>query len=268
MPVSMIISLLYESKTIFITDFRVIYGMIYAMKPTLIDKPNNYNLQQMLVNFAGGVPLSADQLNFLLRHEKALSHYGLDPLLKYYLKPYYRKYADHHSFLLHQEEITEKSAKELRNRLQLILEGKKKQRIKLAVTPEQFLQFKNAAVPSLILYHGNQFLTGAPFYLGGIPHVVFFQWGNLFGVAKYIILPDEKALKSNVLIYFEDMYDRNLQQCVDDFKHDLKHELQPHEQPAHTHHLEKQIPHENYQNSMFRTPTLSLSLNTQNNKDK
>ena len=84
--------------------------MIYAMKPTLVDKPNDYNLQQMLVNYAGGVPLSPDQVNFLSRHEKTLSQYGLDHVMAYYLKPFYKKGADHHSFLIHKEHIDEKSA--------------------------------------------------------------------------------------------------------------------------------------------------------------
>ena len=84
------------------------------MKPTLVDKPNDYALQQLLVNFAGGVPLSADQLNFLSRHEKSLSHYGLDPTLKYYLKPFYKKVEEHHSFLMHRDSMDAAAAKELR----------------------------------------------------------------------------------------------------------------------------------------------------------
>ena len=227
------------------------------MKPTLVHKPNNYSVQQLLVNFAGGVPLSADQLNFLSRHEKALSHGGMDPALKYYLKPFYKKVADHQSFLMHSEHFNEESTRELRKRLQMALDGKKT-RINFTINPQQFLEFKNAAIPSLIYFHGNQFLTGAPFFPGGYPYVIFFQWGNYFGVAKYHILPDEKALKSNVLIYFEDMYERNLEQCVNDFKRDFKHELQPAQQHAHTHHLEKQAPQENYRHSPFKTPTLSL----------
>ncbi len=229
------------------------------MKPTLVNKPNDYALQQLMVNFAGGVPLSADQLNFLYRHEKTLSQYGLDPALKYYLKPYYKKAADHHSFLVHQDNFDAKAAKELRKRLQILLTEKGK-RIKLHMSPRQFMELKNSAVPSLIFFHGNQFLTGAPFYLGGIPHVVFFQWGNYFGIAKYVVLAEEKALNSNVLIYFENMYERNIDECVQQATKELRHELQPVQTVAHTHHLEKQTPQENYRPSVFQTPKLSLSL--------
>lgn len=238
------------------------------MKPKLVEKPNSYELQKLLVNFAGGVPLSADQLNFLSRHEKALSAHGLDHVLKYYLKPLHKKSMEHHSFLMHRENMNAESAKELKRRLQLMLTDKG-QRVKFPMTSKQFIEFKNSAYPSLILYHGNQFLTGAPFYLGGIPHVVFFQWGNLFGVAKYVVLAEEKALASNVLIYFEEMHERNLEQCVLDFTKDMRHELKPTHQVAQTHHLEKTAPHENYTPaSPFQTPKLSLSIGTLNKEQK
>lgn len=232
------------------------------MKPTLVHKPNHYSYHQLLVNFAGGVPLTVDQLNFLSRHEKSLSSQTLDPVLKYYLGPFHKKSSEHHSFLLHRENFDAKAAKELKRRLDLLVKPKG-ERVKFTITPKQFAELKNSAFPSLILYHGNQFLTGAPFYLGGIPHVVFFQWGNLFGVAKYVVMPEEKSLKSNLLIYFEDMQDRNLEQCVKDVTHELKHELLPSQQPVHAHHLEKQAPHENYTHSPFQTPKLTLSLNSE-----
>ena len=60
-------------------------------------------------------------------------------------------------------------------------------------TKEDFETFKKVVCEELILTHGNQLLTGAPFYPGGIPYTLFFQWGNLFGVAKSVVHPDEKA---------------------------------------------------------------------------
>jgi hypothetical protein len=232
------------------------------MKQTLDLKPGDYTTQQLLVNFAGGVPLSADQLNFLSRHEKALSGQGLDAALKYYLKPYAKKMEEQHSFLMHREKMDAAAAKELRERLRMSLTDKG-QRVKLPFTPQQFLEFKNAATPSLILYHGNQFLTGAPFHPGGIPHVIFFQWGNLFGVAKYVMLPEERALKSNVFVYFENMHDRLLEQCVKEVTKELHLELTPSQQPVQTHKLEKQAPHENYTPSAFSTPRLTLSVGSE-----
>ena len=240
------------------------------MKPKLVHKPNNYTYHKLLVNFAGGVPLTPDQLNFIYRHEKTLSTHGLDPVLKYYLKSFHRKTSEQHSFLMHKENFDAESAKELKKRLNLLLKDKKRgERIHLSISPQQYLQFKNAAHPSLILYHGNHFITGAPFHPGGIPHTIFFQWGNLFGVAKYVVLPEERALKSNVLIYFEDRHERNLNQYVEDIKKEMQHELKASPQHAHTHALEKQTPQQNYRHSPFQTPKLTLSLNTdKNNEDK
>lgn len=237
------------------------------MKPTLVHKPNNYTYQQLLVNFAGGVPLSADQLNFLSRHEKTLSSLAMDPLLNYYLKPFHNKAHADNSFLMHKLNFDAESSKELQRRLGLLL-SEKKSRVQLTISPKQFQELKNSAAPSLILYHGNQFLTGAPFHPGGIPHVVFFQWGNLFGVAKYVVLPEERALKSNVLIYFESMHDRYIEECVKEATKELRHELQPTHQPAHAHQLEKQLPQENYRHSVFQTPRLSLSLSTETKENK
>jgi len=236
------------------------------MKPTLIHQPNHYNLQELLVNFAGGVPLSPDQLNFLANYEKTLSSQVMDPILKYYLGPFHKKSAQQ-SFLMHRENFDADAAKELKRRLELLV-SKQGERVKLKFTPNQFQELKNSAAPSLIYFHGNQFLSGAPFYLGGISHVVFFQWGNLFGVAKYAVLAEERSLKSNVFIYFEDMHDRYLEQCVNDFMKDMRHELLAAPQPAHTNHLEKQAPHENYTHSPFQTPKLTLSLNTEKKEEK
>ncbi len=236
------------------------------MKPSLVNQPNNYALKELLVNFAGGVPLSADQLNFLSRHEKILSQHGLDPTLKYYLKPLAKKAAEHHSFLMHREKLDAEGATELRKRLSTVL-SEKGQRVKLPLSHKQFLEFKNAAAPSLIFYHGNHFLTGAPFHPGGIPHILFFQWGNYFGIAKYVMLPEERALHSNVFVYFEDLHDRLLEQCVKEISKELRHELL-HDAPAHTHHLEKQLPHENYQPSVFHTPRLTLSVGTEKKDQK
>lgn len=239
------------------------------MKPKLENKPNNYKLHELLVNFQNGVPLTPNQLNFIYRHEKALSALGLDPVLKYYLKHFYNQASDHQSFLMHRENFNAKAAKELKRRLSLLLQGakNKKERIKLKLTAKQFQELKNSAYPALIFYHGNHMMTGAPFYLGGIPHVVFFQWGNLFGVAKYVVLAEEKALRSNLMVHFELIHERTLSECVKDFNHDMRHELKPDPHHANTHHLEKQAPQENYRPSPFAIPKLTLARGSSSNDE-
>lgn len=229
------------------------------MKPSLTLKPNDYATQELLMKFADGVPLSCDQLNFLAWHEHTLKNPHLDPVLKYYLKQYHHKHAANHSFLMPTEHLTKEEVAKLKRRLSLVLQSTP--HIELKMKPEEFLQFRAATIQELILYHGNQLLTGAPFYQGGIPQLIFFQWGNLFGVAKYVVLAEERALKSNVLIYFEEMHDRYLQDCVYQYVHRLQDELNAqmklapslHPAPA----AEKEITQEYH--SIYSIPKLTMS---------
>lgn len=231
------------------------------MKPTLALQPNNYAYADIKAKFADGKPLSCTQLNFLDWHQKELSsaHLGFDPLLNYYLKHHAHGYIEDHSFLLPHEVLNAEDIAKLKKRLKIVLQGQSKS-IELKMTPTQFQQFKTFSVNELIFYHGNQLLTGAPFLLGGIPHIIYFQWGNSFGVAKYVVLAEEKALKSNLLIYFEDMGERLLDECVYDYQRRFRNELRPqhHLQPA-MHMHPQPIPQVTEQRSLFKTPTLTLS---------
>lgn len=235
------------------------------IKPGLKNNPNSYTYTQLLVNFADGKPIAPDLVNFLYRHEKILSCYALDPALKYYLKPYHRKAAEsHHSFLLPHEKLNPNEVTQLKRRLDIFLKSQGSH-VEFRLTPEEFTLLKQAGYPELILYHGNQFLTGAPFHPGGIPHIIFFQWGNSFGVAKYVVMAEEKSLKSNVLIYFEDMQDRYLDQCVKDYIH--KHQL---ELRAESTQLQQQLtaPKEMHHYSPYAIPTLTLSKYTERKDEK
>lgn len=224
------------------------------MKPTLKNQPNSYAHKGLMVNFDNGKPLSCDQLNFLYRHERALSNPHLDSVMHYYLKHYYKHKIDEQSFLLPQEALTPEVVNQLKRRLRLLLQAKSA-KLEMNMTPKQFMQFKIAAHQELILYHGNQFLTGAPFHPGGIPHIIYFQWGNLFGVAKYVILAEEKALKSNVLIYFEDMQERDVHECIHDYNLQHLQTLDEHKQLLPTSHPQEELSH----HSPFKIPTLTLS---------
>lgn len=197
------------------------------MKPKLRNEPYTQNI--LAVRFANGEPLSADQHHFLLSHEKALSHHGYDPILRYYLKAERAKQAEHHSFLMPSDEVNDEAVKLLQKRASIFLQNNKTPQVEFKMKPEQFLKFRALTIGELILYHGNQFLTGAPFYPAGIPYTLYFQWGNLFGVAEYVVIPEQKALEGNVLIHFEMMHERNINQCVHDYqashKIELKHEI-------------------------------------------
>lgn len=187
-------------------------------KPTLTHRPNpGYAYEGITVKFAQGAPLSADQLHFLSNHEKYLSAHHLDHVTGYYLKSPFHRPTSASSYLLHGHALDEPGALHLKRRIEALI-AEHRQPLSFQLKPEEYLQFRAATINELILYHGNQFLTGAPFYLGGIPYTIYFQWGNLFGVAKYEILPEEKALKGNALIYFEDRHDRLLEACVHEYE--------------------------------------------------
>lgn len=240
------------------------------MKPKLTHNPNKtYAYDGIQICFENGAPLSADQYNFLYRHEKSLSG-SLDPLKKYYLKPYYQK--KEASFLFHNDELNQENVKHLKTRLEALV-VEKKHPLRFQLPAKQFLAFRAATIHELILYHGNQFLTGAPFHPGGIPYTLFFQWGNLFGVAKYQILPDEKELMGNVLIEVEDKGERLLEQYVHAYQQQhistpsLKHPIpEPVQKPTPL--LKTQPKLEPIFHSPFTIPTLTLSRFTSKEESK
>lgn len=236
------------------------------MKPTLKHKPSEYSYKDILISFANSKPLACDQLNFIYRHEHALSSHGLDPVLKYYLKRPHPKqpdqHASQHNFLIHHDIFSAPVIHELKRRLHIFLQDQGAH-VELTMSPSQFQQFQQLTEQELVLYHGNLTLTGAPSVPGGTPRLVYFQWGNLFGVAKMLILAEEKALESNLLIHFEMMYERTIDQCVKDYELRLTDELLTedklrlqHEMPYQHHHL------------IYQIPSLRYAININNEKDE
>lgn len=153
------------------------------------------------------------------RLESALHYYGLLDSRKYKETPKPKQ-----NFILHaHQQLQDKNAlnviaaDEVYERIKLMLEHEG-QYIEFLVTPEQLEQLA-PNFNHVIKHHGNHFLTGAPFIHGGVNYIILFQWGNLFGVIKFVELDDEKALKANILIYFEDMADRTFEECVMEYKH-------------------------------------------------
>jgi hypothetical protein len=162
--------------------------------------------------------------HYLEWYQHQLSSRDFDPILKYYLAS--NKVHEKHraNFLLPHEILNEQDMVQLKKRIQLFLK-QKKDRVILPFTHQQLQQFKQLGAKELIFWHGNQYLTGAPHFPGGIPPVLFFQWGNFFGIVKYVVLAEEKALKANILVYFEDRQERNLNECVKAYQHEMQQEL-------------------------------------------
>lgn len=89
--------------------------------------------------------------------------------------------------------------------------------LELMLTPQEFAAIR-PTIARIMYFHGNQALTSAPYFAGGIPQFVYFQWGNFLGVAKYASIGGERSSKGNVLVYFEELRERTLEECV------LKHQ--------------------------------------------
>lgn len=225
------------------------------MRPTLTYHPDTYAFRDINVRFANGVPLTPDQLNFIYENQSRLMFFShtMNEIVQYYLR--HLKSSDRHRL----ESLDKEHVEKFKRHLATLL-AKKHAHVVIKMKPEEFLQLRSISSGELILYHGNQYLSGAPFYPGGIPHVLYFQWGNLFGVAKYVVLPEERALASNVLIYFEGMHDRYLEECVKEYEHQLKETLAKQKQLQ----LETPAlaPHSPYQ-----LPRLTLSVNTGKQED-
>ena len=185
-------------------------------------QPIHSSSADILRCFAEDKPLTAEQVEFLDWHQYMLNHPDMDPLLQYYLKSHAKlRGVRHASFLLPHEIMNLDAIELLKKRIRLFLK-EKRDRVSLQLTHQQYIDFKTFTIQEIIYWHGNQFLTGAPFYPGGLPHVIYFQWGNFFGIVKHTVLMGEKAVKGNLLLYFEDMQDRDLNQCVDEDNHHLE----------------------------------------------
>lgn len=195
-----------------------------------------------------GKPLSSEQAQFLWFNRHKLG-YEFDKLAKYYQLDGYKLSANKPSFIKPSTSFTAADIELFYRRLQLML-ANNRHGIELSLTPAQFIQLKNT-IGQLIFFHGNQVLTGAPFFAGGIPHVDFFQWGNLMGVIKYEELLSEKGIEGNFLIHFADMKDRTLLQCIQDYQ---LHQQQHHQQAVYPQ------PQQAYPSIDYHTPRPRLIL--------
>ena len=235
------------------------------MRPTLILQPIHNSSANILKTFAIGKPLTTDQISFLEDHQQQLSCEQIDPLLNYYLKESReRRRKFNTTFLLPHEEMNFEAIQLLKKRLLSLLQDNSEHAV-VTLTEKQYLAFKDYTTEELIYWHGNQFITGAPFFPGGIPPVIHFQWGNLFGIVLYVLLPFDRLTRINTVIYFESMRNRNLNQCVDDynkkFQENLKWQNEIFRQKDFI--LKKDVANKNTitskENELHHTPRLTLS---------
>lgn len=216
------------------------------MKPILTNKINSSYISDILKTFENDKPLSGEQINFLARHEKVLSSYALDPVISYYLKP--NKAKKELMFDLAEKKITALTLQHIKQHVQQLLTSNL-DHVDLKMTLDQFQHFKTIGIHELIFWHGNQFLTGAPFFPGGIPHLIYVQWGDLFGVVKLQLISAEKKLKGHVRLYLETRKERTLYQCIKDYSHHMKLTLNNQNIPT-----DKESEHK----SVINRPTLIL----------
>ncbi len=194
-------------------------------KQTLILQPIHNSSADIIRNFASGAPLTADQRLFLESHEKEISNNDFDPIIQYYLASL-KKHKDkfHATFLLPYEKLNFERIAELKKRIQTMLKDNKNSYVIINMSQEEFLDFKDYTDEEVMFWRGNVYLTGAPLVPGGTPPVIFFRWGNFFGIVKYALLFDEKA-KLNLFLYFEEMRNRTLDQCVKEYHTELKYKI-------------------------------------------
>lgn len=246
------------------------------MKPILVYKPQDYTYKEMLLQFQEGKPLSCDQLNFLYRYEYQLSHSALDEVCRYYLKQYKQ----------HQLLPTEKSAKialhptlkfalptsqwnkaNVNSFKEMLLQTFKKgdvTQLEMVLTPEAFNKLRTLTFDQMVYLHGYRLNMHESFFPGWFPYSVYFQWANVFGVARYDLLPDQKLTKTQVTLYLEPQNNRPLEKCVQDYL--IKNHLAF--KPAMMPQLKEQQEerHENEQRNQF-TPQLTLSRNKEKKED-
>lgn len=193
--------------------------------PALIAQPYAHWIADILARFEDGKPLSSDQLNFLVSHEKTLCNHALDLVIKYYLSSHHSP-DKHLSFTVPAEKINRVNSHEIRDAVENLLH-QELSHIDLKMSVDQFLQFKAVGFHELIFWHGPQFLSRTMQFSNSAPLVLYLQWGKLFGVVKLNAHMDSFVMDGNVLIYFEDVNRRSLNQCVLDYskKHEIKHEL-------------------------------------------
>ncbi len=199
--------------------------------PQLLHQPYANSIAAILHRFEDGKPLNSEQLNFLLRNEKILINHDLDLVFKYYLKQHTQTPTHDLPLTLPHIKLDLQNTHQIKDAVNTLLK-EKLTHVDLHMTVDQYLQFKAVGIHELIYWHGPQFLSRTSPFPTATPQVVYIQWGKLFGVVKMNTLDNSYILDGNVLVYFEDMQLRSLNQCVLDYMQHHKLELKPEPQHA------------------------------------
>lgn len=227
-----------------------------SLQPHLILQPIHNSTADILKCFTLGMPLTSDQINFVARHQQQLSSPEFDLIYKYYIESAKKKHKASAAFLLSSEDLTPESVKQFKKRINLFLQNKLSN-VHISLTQDQFLKFRELNINELIFWHGNHFLTNAPFFPGGIPPVIYFRWGNLFGVLVYAFSASPKELNPKAVLNFEHMLERNLDQCVADYQKSLKNEFHLQQNILNDHKIESS----SFEHFIIKPPVLSLNPN-------
>lgn len=197
-----------------------------TLKNELIAQPYAHWIADILHRFEDGKPLSSDQLNFLLTHEKSLGSHALDLVIKYYLSAHKNNPDKSLEFTIPSEKLDQFNFHQLKEVVHNLLEHNLSH-VDLNMSLEQFKQFKVAGLHEIIYWHGPQFLTRALPSHNMLPRVIYLQLGQYFGVVTIKAVVERLVFSGNVNIYFEYINDRSLNQCILDYakKHALEEKL-------------------------------------------
>lgn len=184
------------------------------MKKNTLALTFGYNkYKQILKLILAGKPLRADQKQVLYDYCYQFGPDFNEYLKKDWLYPKHpsvlQKYLKSNSFLAHHKPLVSEAVEEI---LQHHPEGIDidYQANELAEIRLSFARTRMLSIADLILVYGNQTLTSAPFMAGGLPHIEFFEWGNVFGVIKYVAVTGETD--TNILVHFEKKQEQTLEQ--------------------------------------------------------
>lgn len=195
------------------------------MRPTLLLQPIHSSSSDILRSFAEDKPISLEQVNFLYWHQAQLSNANYDPILNYYLHSIKKKQIKfRNGFLLQHEILNFDAIEALKKRLSESLKTPEDHAV-IQLTHKQLLQFKELTHHAISYYHSSQLISANLFYPRGVPPVLYFCWGKIFGVIKYVIPIDVDKIELNAIIYFENMENRNLDKCVEDYNFRLQNDI-------------------------------------------